>query len=206
MAVEDRLIALEQHLRSTEDRIRTDFRERDRAWLEHARKGMMLIARMIVEATSSTRDRLREPLVGLSGELLMPDLEARAINVEEYRAHAPEKFELLGGYLFDSAEHPASRHRLLNLLLVLRVELRPAYEPFGVELGESLFQLRVKAREVQLVELPEIGAVGRVHAIEPLSRTWGQNGAWSTVRSARRPSQYSGSWFDRVNRVLKSLP
>ena len=118
MAVEDRLISLEYQLRLTEDRIRTDFRERDVAWLEHASKGMMLLSRMIVEATSSTRDRLRKPLVELSGELLMPDLEARAINVEEYRAHAPEKFELLGGYLFDSAEHPETRHRLLNLLLV----------------------------------------------------------------------------------------
>ena len=118
MAVEDRLISLEYQLRLIEDRIRTDLRERDVAWLEHARKGMMLLSRMIVEATSSTRDRLREPLVERSGVLLIPDLEARAVNVEEYRAHTPEKFELLGGYLFDSAEHPETRHRLLNLLLV----------------------------------------------------------------------------------------
>jgi hypothetical protein len=115
MAVEDRLISLEYQLRLTEDRIRTDLRERDLAWLEHARKGMMLLSRMIVEAISSPRDRLREPLVKLSGELLIPNLEARAINVEEYRAYAPEKVELLGGYLFDGAE---TRHRLLNLLLV----------------------------------------------------------------------------------------
>lgn len=78
----------------------------------------MLLSRMIVEATASTRDRLREPPVERSGKVLIPDLEARAVNVEEYRAHTPEKFELLGGYLFDSAEHPETRHRLLNLLLV----------------------------------------------------------------------------------------
>jgi hypothetical protein len=112
MAVEDRLISLEYQLRLTEDRIRTDLRERDLAWLEHARKGMMLLSRMIVEA------RRREPLVDVSGGLLIPDLNARAINVEEFRVGAPEKFELLGGYLFDTAEHPETRHRLLNLLLV----------------------------------------------------------------------------------------
>ena len=93
MAVEDRLISLEYQLRLTEDRIRTDLRERDVAWLEHARRGMMLLSRMIVEATSSSRDRLREPLAELAGELLIPDLEARAINVEEYRVYTPEKFE-----------------------------------------------------------------------------------------------------------------
>jgi hypothetical protein len=118
MAVEDRLISLEYQLRLTQDRIRTDLRERDLAWLEHARKGMMLLARMIVEATSSSRDRHRESLVELSGESLIPDLEARAINVEAYRADTPEKLELLGGYLCDSAEHPETRQRLLNLLLV----------------------------------------------------------------------------------------
>jgi len=118
MAVEDRLISLEYQLRLTEDRIRTDLRERDVAWLEHVRRGMMLLSRMIVEATASGRERLREPLVDRSGELLIPELDARAVNVEQYRAHTPEKFELLGGYLFDSAEHPETRYRLLNLLLV----------------------------------------------------------------------------------------
>ena len=118
MAVEDRLISLEYQLRLTEDRIRTDLRERDRAWLERASKGMMLLARMIVEAIPSPRDRPGEPLEERAGELLIPDLEAGAINVEEYRANTPEKLELLGGYLCDSAEHPETRQRLLNLLLV----------------------------------------------------------------------------------------
>ena len=117
MAVEDRLLALEHQLRLTEDRIRTDLRERNIAWLELYQKGMMVIARMIVEATS--RIRLTQPhrLVD-SRDLLVPDLEARAINVEEYRARTPEKLELIAGYLFDTAEHPEARHRLLNLLLV----------------------------------------------------------------------------------------
>jgi len=124
MGVEDRLLSLEYQLRLTEDRIRTDFRERDLAWFEHARKGMMLLARMIVEA-AATRGRPSEPLVERSGELLMPDLEPRAISVEEFRAHAPEKFELLEGYLFDDAAHPEARHRLVQLLLV-NVGLREA--------------------------------------------------------------------------------
>lgn len=117
MAVEDRLLAFEHQLCVTEDRIRADLRERDIAWREFARKALLVIARMIVEATS--RDRLSEPhdVVG-SGDLLVPDLEARAINVEEYRARTPEKLELVAGYLFDRAEHPEARHRLLNLLLV----------------------------------------------------------------------------------------
>jgi hypothetical protein len=118
MAVEDRLISLEYQLRLTEDRIRADLRERDLAWRERASRGMMLLARMIVEAIPSPRDRLGEPLEEHAGELLIPDLEARAINVDEYRANTPEKLELLGGYLFDSAEHPETRQRLLNLLLV----------------------------------------------------------------------------------------
>ena len=51
-------------------------------------------------------------------QFLIPDLEARAIDVDEFRAYTPEKFELLEGYLFDTHEHPQSRRRLLNLLLV----------------------------------------------------------------------------------------
>ncbi|HJS43334.1 MAG TPA: hypothetical protein VJ755_07655 [Gemmatimonadales bacterium] len=51
-------------------------------------------------------------------QLPIPDLEARAINVEEFRANTPEKFELLKGYLFDTYEHAESRQRLLSLLLV----------------------------------------------------------------------------------------
>jgi hypothetical protein len=118
MAVEDRLISLEYQLHVVEDRIRTDLRERDLAWLEHARKGMMLLARMIVEATSSSRERVGAAHVARPEGLSIPDLESRAINVEEYHAGTPEKFELLGGYLFDVAERPDTRHRLLNLLLV----------------------------------------------------------------------------------------
>ena len=51
-------------------------------------------------------------------QLLIPDLEARAVNVDEFRAHTPEKFELLDGYLFDTRQHAESRRRLLCLLLV----------------------------------------------------------------------------------------
>jgi len=48
----------------------------------------------------------------------LPELEARAINVEEFRAYTPEKFELVEGYLFDTRQHSESRRRLLRLLLV----------------------------------------------------------------------------------------
>ena len=52
------------------------------------------------------------------GELPIPDLEPRPITLEEYHAHAPEKFELLRGYLFSPADDPDARRRLLGLLLV----------------------------------------------------------------------------------------
>ena len=54
----------------------------------------------------------------MPGGLPIPDLAPRAITVEEYRAHTPEKFELVEGYLFDTAAHPDARRRLLALLLV----------------------------------------------------------------------------------------
>ena len=48
----------------------------------------------------------------------IPDLQARAIDVDEFRAYTPEKLELVEGYLFDTRDHAESRHRLLRLLLV----------------------------------------------------------------------------------------
>ena len=51
-------------------------------------------------------------------ELPIPDLEARAINVEQFRAYTPEKFELVEGYLFHSRQYSESRQQLLALLLV----------------------------------------------------------------------------------------
>lgn len=49
---------------------------------------------------------------------LIPDLEARPITMEEYHGYAPEKFELMGGYLFLPGEYPELRLKLLRLLLV----------------------------------------------------------------------------------------
>ena len=48
----------------------------------------------------------------------IPDLEARAITMEEYYGYAPEKVELIQGYLFLPGEYPEPRLRLLRLLLV----------------------------------------------------------------------------------------
>jgi len=47
----------------------------------------------------------------------IPDLEARPITMQEYHEYAPEKFELLGGYLFLPGEYPEPRVKLLRLLL-----------------------------------------------------------------------------------------
>lgn len=51
-------------------------------------------------------------------QLPIPDLDPRAINVDQFRAHTPEKFELVDGYLCDTREHVEFRRRLLELLLV----------------------------------------------------------------------------------------
>ncbi len=52
------------------------------------------------------------------GALPLPDLEPRPIEMEDYHAHTPEKFELWEGYLFEPAEYPEARRGLLGLLLV----------------------------------------------------------------------------------------
>src|SRR2546428_13292695 len=48
----------------------------------------------------------------------IPDLEARAITMQEYSGYAPEKFELIAGYLFLPGAYPELRLKLLRLLLV----------------------------------------------------------------------------------------
>ena len=58
------------------------------------------------------------PVSKRPGELPAPSLDPRTITLEEYQAHTPEKFELLGGYLFSPADDLDARRRLLNLLLV----------------------------------------------------------------------------------------
>jgi len=55
----------------------------------------------------------------------IPDLEARAITMQEYSGYAPENFELIAGYLFLPGEYPELRLKLLRLLLV-NVGLREA--------------------------------------------------------------------------------
>ena len=39
--------------------------------------------------------------------------------------------------------------------------------------GQALLQLRVEAREVELVQLPQIGSVGKVHGVEPVHQLVG---------------------------------
>ena len=53
-----------------------------------------------------------------SEPLLLPDLEDREITIEEYYEYAPERFELLDGYLFVPRRYPELRLKLLRLLLV----------------------------------------------------------------------------------------
>ncbi|MEX2156193.1 MAG: hypothetical protein WD773_05080 [Gemmatimonadales bacterium] len=117
MNSQDDFTSLRYELQEVEFRIRRDFQERHLAWLELARKALLLIARMIVEASHSREHRDRPSVPG-SEVLPVPDLHPRGIDIQEYHANTPEKFELLEGYLFDTAEHLESRRRLLALLLV----------------------------------------------------------------------------------------
>ena len=52
-----------------------------------------------------------------SESMLVPDLVGRAITLDEYYEYAPEKFELIEGYLFLPRRHPELRLKLLRLLL-----------------------------------------------------------------------------------------
>ena len=51
-------------------------------------------------------------------DLPVPGLEPRPITMQEYYAHAPEKFELWEGYLFHPREYADARRELLRILLV----------------------------------------------------------------------------------------
>ncbi len=118
--VEERLMALESQLHDTEYRLRMDLLQRDSAWRERITAAMSLLCRMLAAVVpDSPSRRHREDLVSkLPEELAVPDMEARAITLEEYHVHTPEKFELLEGYLFSPADRPDARRRLLGLLLV----------------------------------------------------------------------------------------
>ena len=110
---------------------REDNLKRNLAWLELGRKAMLLISRMILE-TIPSRQRQRGGSAKPTPEgLPVPDLEPRAVDVAEFHANTPEKFELIGGYLFDVAEQPDSRRRLLGLLLVNVGVLEAVRQPAG---------------------------------------------------------------------------
>ena len=96
--IEQRLISLEYELHLTEYRVRRDLLERDLGWLDRVSTAMSLICRLLAEAIPTPSDRRHHEVpMEMPGGLPIPDLEPRAITVEEYRAHTPEKFELLEG-------------------------------------------------------------------------------------------------------------
>jgi len=51
-------------------------------------------------------------------ELPAVSLEPQPVDVDQYNAWAPEKFELIEGYLFRPADQPEERLKLLQLLFV----------------------------------------------------------------------------------------
>ena len=112
--------SIESQLHEMEYRLRMDLLERDSAWRERVSAAMSLLCRMLAAVVpDSPPHSHRDDFVNtLPDAVPTPDLESRGITMEEYHAYTPEKFELLGGYLFDAADHPDARRRLLRLLLV----------------------------------------------------------------------------------------
>jgi hypothetical protein len=111
--IEGRLIALEYQLREVEYRVRTDLRTRELAWLKRFSSGMSLLCRMMVEAVRPSSSPSGTPATAL-----LPELQPRAVSVNDFREHTPEKLELVEGFLIDGAQYPEARRRLLGLLLV----------------------------------------------------------------------------------------
>jgi len=118
--VEQRLKDLESHVREAEYRIRMDLIRRDGAWRERITAAMSLVCRMLAAVLPDAvpRGHREDPTSPLAEELPVPELKPRAITLEEYHADAPEKVELLKGYLISPADDPEARRRLLRLLLV----------------------------------------------------------------------------------------
>jgi hypothetical protein len=120
MTLHERVNALEAQLHDTEYRLRMDLLQRDSAWRERITAAMSLLCRMLAAVIpDSLPRRHRDDAVSLASEQRpVPDLKPRAITLDEYHAHTPEKFELLEGYLFRPGDDPDARRRLLGLLLV----------------------------------------------------------------------------------------
>src|SRR5438067_8203990 len=106
--VEQRLKDLESHVRDAEYRIRMDLIRRDGAWRERITAAMSLVCRMLAAVLPDAvpRGHREDPTSPLAEELPVPELKPRAITLEEYHADAPEKVELLKGYLISPADDP----------------------------------------------------------------------------------------------------
>ena len=118
--VEQLVKDLESRVHDAEYRIRLDLLQRDSAWRERIMGAMSLLCRMLaaVVPDSPSRGHREGRMPTVPEESLIPDVNARAITLDEYDAHVPEKVELVRGYLISSADDPEARRRLLRLLLV----------------------------------------------------------------------------------------
>jgi len=76
--------------------------------------------------------------------LPIADLLPRPITMQDYHSYAPEKLELIGGFLINGAANPEERRALLGLLLV-NVGLLDAVRLAPEKLwGEALAQVYSK--------------------------------------------------------------
>jgi len=118
--VEQLVKDLESRVHDAEYRIRLDLLQRDSAWRERIMGAMSLLCRMLaaVVPDSPSRGHREDRMPTVPEESPIPDVNARAITLDEYDAHVPEKVELVRGYLISSADDPEARRRLLRLLLV----------------------------------------------------------------------------------------
>src|SRR3990172_254519 len=108
---------------------------------------------------------------------------ARRLSRPQHRVEQTGLRQQRGG---PEREHPANqprlrgRDRLMHLGTQLRepalpphIHLREPPLPPGVLLRKALLHLRVKAGEVELVQVPEFGAVVEVHAVKPVDELVG---------------------------------
>jgi hypothetical protein len=115
--VERRLLDIHFEVRMSELRIREVIAERDRFWRKVVVDGVPILCNLLAQlAPAAPRSRVREEgMNGPGGTLPDPGLAPQPVDVDQYRAYAPEKFELLNGYLFYGSE---DRLKLLRLLFV----------------------------------------------------------------------------------------
>src|SRR5216117_3779539 len=136
------------------------------ALLEHLRFESHVEARSLTQQPRGQQWRV----IRVSGDMLCGFLEfgegndRRRSNVGRHGGSVRSRVRrrLLTQELNDSQHQRCSRRRLRN------PEAEQALGKTRLELSEPLLELRIKSREVELVQLPEVRPISRIDHIEPI--------------------------------------